>query len=149
MEDALEALEIWNALLRSTCPRKLVMMTVPSMAQSKRPGSTATSGYPACTNECMSCRLVLLQSPSHHDDEAQCFFKESSLLSHFHSFAEQRKAPYCRQIWGHCFLLQLCIIYHRRARVGVRFRGKPRAVQTPTLRSVYLEHAIAGAERYG
>ena len=48
MEDALEALEIWNALLRSTCPRKLVMITVPSMAQSKRPGSTAASGYPAC-----------------------------------------------------------------------------------------------------
>ena len=48
MEDALEALEIWNALFRSTCPKKLVVMTIPSIAQSKRPGRTAMSGYPAC-----------------------------------------------------------------------------------------------------
>ena len=44
MEDALAALEIWNALFSSTCPRKLVKMTKPSMAQSKCPGSTALSG---------------------------------------------------------------------------------------------------------
>lgn len=44
MDEAFEALEIWKALLRSTCPRKLVMMTRPSMAQSKRPGNTPTSG---------------------------------------------------------------------------------------------------------
>ena len=44
MEDALAALEIWKALFSSTCPRKLVKMTRPSMAQSKCPGSTALSG---------------------------------------------------------------------------------------------------------
>ena len=44
MEEAFDALKIWKALFRSNCPRKLVTITRPSMAQSKCPGQIALSG---------------------------------------------------------------------------------------------------------
>lgn len=67
MEEALAALEIWKALFRSTCPTKLVVMTVHSMAHSKRPGMTALSGYPTCIRLTHISRPYIQDSPDAGD----------------------------------------------------------------------------------